>query len=203
MKKYKLILAYSIILVINLLFGIKYLSRFSKYGFLLAFIILGVQISSIFFFNRRIPSKRMIKYISFLFFIFLLGIAIISHYYVSPQSLNVDRASVIGSFLTRLLDGKYPYFAKSQMGNYPGPMPVYFLIALPFQLIGELNILSTVGYFVFFLMLIMRPVRPKFSILILFVTSLFIYWEIATRSNIFTNSLVILLVINFFLSINN
>ncbi len=202
MKKYKLILAYSIILFINLLFGVKYLSRFSEYGFLYAFVVLGIQIISIFFFNRRIPSKGMIKYFSFLFLVFLLGVAIISHYYIPIQSLNVDRVSVINSFLTKLFNGNYPYFAKSNMGNYPGPMPVYFLIALPFQLIGELNILSTLGYFIFFLMLIKQPVKPKFSLLILFVTSIFVYWEIATRSNIFTNSLIILLVINLYLRIN-
>ena len=202
MKKFKLILAYSIILFINLLFGVKYLSRFSEYGVLLAFLILGIQIISIIFFNKRIPFKGKIKYIFILFLIFLFGVAIISHYYVSTQSLNVDRASVINSFLSKLFSGNYPYFAKSQVGNYPGPMPVYFLIALPFQLTGELNILSTLGYFIFFLMLIMQPVKPKFSVVILFVTSLFIYWEIATRSNIFTNSLIILLVINFFLRIN-
>ncbi len=168
----------------------------------MAFIVLGIQVISIIFLNRRIPSTWMIRYVSFLFLIFLLGVAIVSHYYVPPQSLNVDRDSVINSFLTQVFNGNYPYFAKSQMGNYPGPMPVYFLIALPFQLIGELNILSTLGYVIFFLMLIMQPFKPKFPVLILFVTSLFVYWEIATRSNLFTNSLIILLVIIFFLRIN-
>ena len=116
------------------------------------------------------------------------------------ESLNVDRWSVISSFLTEFYNGNYPYFVKSHLGNYPGPMPVYFLIAAPFYIIGELSILSTLGYFLITLSFIknMKQLANAEFLLFYLLTSLFLVWEITTRSNIFTYTFLTLLVLHEF-----
>jgi hypothetical protein len=49
--------------------------------------------------------------------------------------------------------GEYVYFAKSNFGNPPGPMPFYYVLALPFYAVGELGYFSLLGIVVFVLLL--------------------------------------------------
>jgi hypothetical protein len=130
---------------------------------------------------------------------------ITSHFAIPPESLNVDRWSVISSFLTELYNGNYPYYAESHLGNFPGPMPVYFLIAAPFYEIGELSILSSLGYLIITTLVIIkiRKIENFNFLLFYFFTSLFLIWEITTRSNIFTYSFFALLVLNGYINPDN
>ena len=149
MKNFKQITAYALILVINLMFTVKYLSRFLDGGVYLGFFVLGVQIAAIVYFNKNLFGRKIVNYFSILFSLFIIGLVVISHYYIKLESINVDRWSVISSFLIELFKGNYPYYAISHLGNYPGPMPVYFAIALPFYEMGELSVLSSIGYILF------------------------------------------------------
>ncbi len=204
MKNVKLLFSYAIILIISLMFAVKYLSRFSKSGTLLGFIVVAVQLLAIIYLNKKKIPGTVAKYFAYILLIALIIFTILCHKYIKLESLNVDRWSVISSFFTELFNGNYPYYAKSYMGNFPGAMPVYFVIAFPFYLTGELNILSVSGYILFIVILIkQKHVFPRYEILFfLLSTSLFVYWEIATRSNIFTYSLIVLLVLNLYNRIN-
>jgi hypothetical protein len=121
-------------------------------------------------------------------------------YIVPKESLNVDRWSVISSFWQNYFNDEYVYFAKSFASNYPGPMPFYFILALPFYLIGELGLFSFLGIVVFVLFAKKRGESFNYaSISLLFIaTSLFYIWEIYCRSNIFINGSLILFSIVYF-----
>ncbi len=187
-------------LVINFIFAVKYLSRVSSYflifsGLIIIFYLLiwfkKVEITSL-----LMQLKLSTKVFMFLYFTFSMALL----YFVPKESLNVDRWSVISSFWQNYFHNEYVYAAKSFDGNYPGPMPFYFLLALPFYLIGELGLFSFLGILVFFFLIKKRNNSlVNNTILLLFIaTSLFYIWEIYTRSNIFTNGSLILLSIIFF-----
>ena len=107
--------------------------------------------------------------------------------------MHVDRWSVIASFWDNYFNGKYVYFAQSFDGNYPGPMPFYFILALPFYIIGELGIFSVLGIFVFmFLMKNKKNSNITSMYFILTASSIFYIWEVCSRSNIFINGVLIL-----------
>lgn len=115
------------------------------------------------------------------------------------ESLNVDRWSVISSFWDNYFSGKYVYFATSHMGNYPGPMPFYYVLALPFYLMGELGYYSLMGIPVFFLVMKFSKI-PDFRQTLIFIglfSSFFFWWEIICRSNIFLNATLVLFSILF------
>ncbi len=118
-------------------------------------------------------------------------ITVITHLYVPLADLNVDRWSVISSFLEALYAGDYPYAALSHLGNPPGPMPVYYLLAAPFHALGVLEVLSALGYTVALIWLYRQGGGAAAGMLLL-LSSPFMYWEIATRSNLFTFSLLTL-----------
>ncbi|WP_159021294.1 hypothetical protein [Formosa sp. L2A11] len=135
----------------------------------------------------------------------IIGVAIISYFKIPLETLMVDRWSVISSFLTELYNGNYPYFAKSHRGNYPGPMPIYYLIAAPFHYIGELSLLSSLGYCIVTVILIKKTTATKHLNFLIFYmfTSAYMIWEITTRSNLFTFTMLVLLVLNAFINLDN
>ncbi len=83
----------------------------------------------------------------------------------------------------------------------PGPMPFYFLLALPFYFTGELGFFSLLGLIVFVVILKYSKINLNNQIagVLLITCSAFYLWETISRSNIFTNSSLILLSILFFI----
>lgn len=194
---FKIYTSLAILLIVNLMFSFKYLSRLTDYGLYVSIFLVSLQFTVFKLTSKISISDHSKKNISFFFLFVLVCLISVSHFMIPLESLNVDRWSVISSFLTEFYNGNYPYYAKSHLGNYPGPMPVYFLIAAPFYIIGELSILSTLGYFLIILLFIKKVkqlANAEFLLFYLF-TSLFLLWEITTRSNIFTYTFLTLLVL--------
>lgn len=187
-----------IFLFINFIFSVKYLSRITPFYLILSFFITFIYFSA--WKNRtiitdKIRANNKINYIIIILFI-LSSIVIFK--IIPAEKLNVDRWSVITSFWDNYFNNKYVYFAKSNLGNPPGPMPFYFILALPFYLIGELGYFSILGYISFFILLKYSKVSVAIQtiILLLLTTSIFFLWEVICRSNIFLNGVLVLAVIN-------
>lgn len=205
MRSLKVNISILILLFINFIFTYKYSSRYTELGIYISILLLIFQILVYTHWTKINLTNKQIKIICYTFISFIIGLVIFSHYKIPIETLNVDRWSVISSFLTELFNGNYPYYAKSHMGNNPGPMPIYFLISLPFYLIGELSLLSCIGYYIIIILITKKTESNqnlKFLLFYLF-SSLYLIWEITTRSNIFTFSILILLILNKFIDFNN
>lgn len=113
---------------------------------------------------------------------------------IPVETLNVDRWSVISSFWDSYFKGEYAYFAKSNVGNPPGPMPFYFLLALPFYLLGELGGLAVTGVLLMCGLLLLLKVKKqtRMLVLLLVLSSGFNVWEVISRSNVFFNAVLVL-----------
>lgn len=205
MKSLKGNIAVVILVFINFLFLFKYSSRYTDFGIYISGLILLAQFA-VYRFRKHITSSVKSKeIICFGLLIGIVALVFISHFAIPVETLNVDRATVISSFLTELFNGDYPYFARSHMNNFPGPMPIYFLIAAPFYLLGELGILSALGYLAFVLLIrkkINSPQNLNF-ILFYFLTSAYLVWEITTRSNVFSFTTMLLFVLIAFLNLKS
>lgn len=203
MKSFKINISVLILLFINFIFCYKYSSRYTDFGIYIATILLIFQFFVYKYSYKIILSDKLKNIFCYGLLSFIVGLVIISHFVIPVESLNVDRWSVISSFLTEIYNGNYPYYAKSHLGNYPGPMPIYFLIASPFQFMGELSVLSCLGYCIITIILlkkIRKTENLKFLLVYLF-SSIYLIWEITTRSNLFTFTVLILLVLNEFINL--
>lgn len=188
----KLLVAQAVLIIINTLFLLKYSSRITPFYIPLAagFVILQ---SCLLCLN---PVGRFLtKFYQPLFYLtigLIAGAVLYTQAAIAQETLNVDRWSVISSFLETLQRGEYPYSARSHLGNPPGPMPVYFLIAYPFYLLNILSVLSASGYLIA-LFLIRKYIAPAPATVYfcMMMISPFMYWEIATRSNIMTYSTLV------------
>ena len=166
---------------------------------------ISLLITSFYFLLFRHQDKFQV-FTKHLKFANILGFAslIITSYFifqkVPVETLNVDRWSVITSFWDNYYAGEYVYFALSHMNNYPGPMPFYYILALPFYLFGELGYLSIIGLLAFILLLkfLKKSLQTQTVYFIIIATSPFYLWEIIGRSNIFFNSTLILISMVYF-----
>lgn len=190
-----------VLLFINFVFSYKYLSRIVDFPIIISFILTIVYFfilnSSSYFLLKFKSSLAYLNYI--LLFLFTLS-CIFIFLKIDVETLNVDRWSIITNFWDAFFQEKYAYFSLSNQGNPPGPMPFYFIIALPFYLIGELGFLSLSGIFVcYFMGKYLNFNNIQLLLILLFITlSTFYIWEIASRSNVLINSILILLSISYF-----
>jgi hypothetical protein len=189
------------LLAVNFLFLVKYSARVTDYSVIVS-LILSILYFGLYRFkvlydiNGKILQKMliagMVVFVAFSAIIFRM---------IPQDSVNVDRWSVITSFWDTCFAGRYAYSAESHHGNLPGPMPFYFILALPFYFTGELGYFSLTGFFVFYLTAHYSGMRfhTRLTGVLLVLFSGFYLWEIITRSNILINSSLILLSMIFYL----
>jgi len=186
---------------INGLFLFKYLGRINA---VFGIVSVGIYVAAVFYLSRLLYSHRMhvnAKFNLGLIVLYVCGLLVFL-WYIPKESFGVDRWSVITSFWDFALDGKYPYFAQSFSGNYPGPMPFYFILAFPFYLIGEIGLFSISG-----LLLLLYFFRKKKSddtfvySSFLLLSSTIIFWEISCRSTLLINAVLIFILLYFLVDI--
>jgi hypothetical protein len=193
-------IAFIMLLAVNLLFVYKYSLRFTPLAAYLT-ALMGLLYILVWTFRGKIPvSGKRFGLITSAVLVVFTGLSLLVFRQVPVETLQVDRWSVITSFWEAYFEGHYPYYAESHLGNPPGPMPFYFIIALPFYLAGELGWLSLMGLIMFALIIIWSKahVNNKIGTLLIMVTSFFYLWEIYVRSNVFINSTLVLLVLIWF-----
>ncbi|MDK2773252.1 MAG: hypothetical protein KYX68_13675, partial [Flavobacterium sp.] len=116
------------------------------------------------------------------------------------ENLKIDRWSVTSSFWDNYFKDLYVYNAKSFDGNNPGPMPFYFIIMLPFYFLKEYSYITVIAIFLLYSKIRKSKERELFTILV--ISSVYIYYEIIARSNIFFNSTLILISLFYFFNKN-
>jgi hypothetical protein len=196
-RDFKKSVSFFIFLFVNFIFSVKYLSRVTEY-----YVPISVAVVTVYVLLWK--YRRLIERVSphlkainiFLLAVFFIGSFLVFQR-IPVATLNVDRWSVITSFWDTYFAGEYAYFAKSNMGNEPGPMPFYFLLALPFYFLGELGFFSALGILAFLAALKAAKIPIQFRTLsiLLLLASVFYLWEMASRSNIFVNGALVLFVL--------
>lgn len=183
-----------LLLLVNFIFSIKYLSRYTDYYLLFSllfffFTFLLFNVSFHFF-----QHKKLLNALNYFILVVYFSLAIFLFTKVDVDSLNVDRWSVITNFWETYFTGEYAYFSTSNQGNPPGPMPFYFIIALPFYILGELGCMSLLGIFIFYFLVKYEFNSKLLTFISLFFIcfSIFTLWEVIARSNVFLNGTLVL-----------
>jgi len=174
-------------LTINALFYFKYLYRISLTASIVS-VILYLAFS--YFLLQRYYKNKPLQSDS-LSFILIIGYTVLCGivlYFIPKEGLNVDRWEMIQVFWDAVANNQYPYAAQGSNGNYPGPMPFYFILAYPFYWIGEIGFMALTGVLLWLYYTYTRE-RKSFAVMVLLLfSSLAIYWEIFARSTIFFNT---------------
>jgi len=137
-------------LAVNVLFVIKYSLRvLSVEWVFLVVLVYIIGVSGLFYLINKLRKVHDIV----LFFTVSIGIVLLifAQYSIDPCLLQVDRWSAIHNFLDNLLHGEYPYSARTHLGGYSSPFPVWQLFHFPFYFLGNvgLSIFFIFGLFVY------------------------------------------------------
>ncbi len=182
---------YLLYFMINVCFIVKYGSRVTSYYLLFVFLYgFGVMLLS---FLKMESSKKW--YVVLLAVIGIIGMFVLQQS-IDPMSINVDRWSAIHNFLDKLLQGEYPYAAKTHLDGYGSPFPVWQVFHLPFYFLGNVG-LSIIFVFVLFLLSVWNMNNKAcFRVLVFLFMSPAFWYEVAVRSDILTNFLFCCTIMN-------
>lgn len=174
---------------VNILFCFKYAYRISGAMAGMTAFLYVVFLAALAFLYR----KDKIHWSFNVWLLLLGGLTIVSgiiFQWIPTESLHVDRWEMIQLFWDSTLQGLYPYGTPSPTGNYPGPMPTYFLLAYPFYALREIGWMTLVALWIS--LYYWRKLEPNRLglLMLLLLSSLSIYWEIFARSTIYINSLL-------------
>ena len=184
-------ISFLLFLSVSFLFLYKYLDRYTEYAGVFSAFFCGVYIL---FWKKKEWFRIIPTYVELVLMVGFVLVSFLMWKKFPVETLNVDRWSVISSFWDSYFRGEYAYFAKSNVANPPGPMPFYFLLALPFYLFGELGVLAVMGVLLMYGLLLLLRVQKEIRmlILLLMISSGFTIWEVISRSNIFLNTVLVL-----------
>lgn len=122
---------------------------------------------------------------------------LMAQYVVDPYELQVDRWSALHFPIQNLLSGVYPYTATTHLGGYASPFPVWQILHVPFYLMGNVGL----SFFVataFFLWSCCRVYGKDKAVVVglLLCSSVAVWYEVAVRSDLMTNVLLVVAFIN-------
>jgi hypothetical protein len=125
-----------------------------------------------------------------------LGLGIAIQYNVDPLTIQVDRWSAIHNFLEGMLQGIYPYGQQTHLGGYGSPLPVWQLVHLPFYVMGNvgLSIFAVIGLFIYTINKT-RGMQVALAATLLLILSPACWYEIAVRSDLITNILLVFIIV--------
>lgn len=179
---------------VNVLFIVKYVSRTQVSPWVCCIAYLGMLALA---FLGLSKIARFIKPVRLNIFticsvVIAAGVFVVVIRHIDPLSIKVDRWSAIHNFLSTLFAGQYPYLAKTHLGQYASPLPIMHLLAFPFYLLGDVGYLQvSVFLFTFLTVFITQiPAHRRAAFLLLLLLSPAFLWEVAARSDLFSNMLI-------------
>ncbi|MGC3977322.1 MAG: hypothetical protein QM751_03245 [Paludibacteraceae bacterium] len=114
----------------------------------------------------------------------------------------MDRWSAVTFFIDSVFQHKYPYSVHTHVSttNFPSPFPMWYLINLPFYLLGDVGY-GLVSFMLLPLMLVLyfsQSYKKTILFLLLFVFSPAYWWEVMVRSDSLSNALLIFSFVTWF-----
>lgn len=189
-------------LIINILFVEKYSSRVTEYHLIISLVYMLVTCCIIYIIHEKWSFKHTTKYLIGIGVLFLFG-AIAIQYAIDPFSLQVDRWSAIHNFLATMLQGDYPYGQSTHLGGYGSPFPVWQILHLPFYLIGNVGLSIFIVTIAFITTLYYcHSSKVALTATILLGISPAFWYEIAVRSDLITNMLLVATIVEWLIHKN-
>ncbi len=181
---------------IGCLFACKYLPRLSITSIPAAagyFSVFALQFALLSQLAKRSSEGNVLKWFLLAASSIWVAALFIVYQRMDPAALNVDRWSALHNFWHALVNGQYPYQAKSHLNHNISGFPGLFLLAAPFYWVGDVGLMQFAGWIGF--AIIARKVFqgtwiPSFLLMLLIGLPAFLY-EVECRSDLFTNMVAV------------
>lgn len=124
---------------------------------------------------------------------------IILNFFIDGNSLNTDRWSAMQVTIESILKGVYPYNQLDHLGQTSSNLPSLSYLGLPFYLLGNVGLLQPFVFLVFSFLIFKsnRLQSKKFLIILLLIMSPAYLWEVAAKSDLMRNILLLIIFIDY------
>ena len=183
-------IAWTIYFFINVIFCIKYnpFERIHPLYFFVFYplIVIGIYKATTY---MRILKKNyfflLLALVMLLFSFFLL-------HHIDRWSVKVDRWSALAFWSESLKNGHLTYETSTHLGGHASPFPVWQLFHFPFYLMGDTAYGQLFCLLIFFIALFYWRTKMNIGgIILLLALSPGFWWEIAVRSDLLSNILLL------------
>jgi len=183
-------IAWAIYFFINVIFCIKY-NPFEALHPVILIVFYPLIVGGIYIFSgyMRVQQKNYF-FLILAFAIILLSLFLWHH--IDRWSVKVDRWSALAFWSENLKNGNFPYGTPSHLGGYASPLPVWQFFHFPFYLLGDTAYGQLFCLLAFFISLFGWRTKVNIGgIVLLLALSPGFWWEIAVRSDLLSNMLLL------------
>lgn len=201
MNELLIIILFAIYFAINALFVFKYSARITGHDSQLTFLYLLFLTAGIGCLYTKTAWDILGKLPSRIYWCIIAvfsTVFIVLLHTVDPETIQVARYVALNEWIGNTLHGVYPYGTEILPSGFPG----LFIMAFPFYLLGDAGYLQIFS-FILFGWLVYRKHQDngnKYIILFLLITSPVFLFEIIVRSELFSNIVITLAVVELYLN---
>jgi peptidoglycan/LPS O-acetylase OafA/YrhL len=190
----KIGIAQALFIIVNVLFVAKYSARISD---TLALCATLLAVVSYYVLCRYVQWKALGGRVAFVLCLICFAMMLVLQYGIDPYSLQVDRWSALHFPIQNLLSGVYPYNANTHLGGYASPFPVWQILHVPFYLMGNVGLSFFFAFALFLWSMFKVQGKAKATMAgLLMCSSVAVWYEVAVRSDLLTNMLLLAAMIN-------
>lgn len=190
----KIGIAQALFIIVNVLFVAKYSARISD---TLALCVTLLAVVFYYVLCRYVQWKALGGRVAFVLCLICFTMMLVLQYGIDPYSLQVDRWSALHFPIQNLLSGVYPYAANTHLGGYASPFPVWQILHVPFYLMGNVGLSFFFAFALFLWSMFKVQGRAKATMAgLLMCSSVAVWYEVAVRSDLLTNMLLLAAMIN-------
>ena len=184
------VVAWTVYLFVNVVFCIRY-NTFDAIHPLFLIIFYPLAVFVIYKATSYIRIQQKNYFYLILVFVILL-LALFLWHYIDRWSVRVDRWSALAFWSENLKNGNFPYGTPTHLGGYASPFPVWQLFHFPFHLLGDTAYGQLFCLLIFFTLLFYWRTKINIGgIALLLALSPAFWWEIAVRSDLLCNMLLL------------
>ncbi|WP_115461976.1 hypothetical protein [Winogradskyella aurantiaca] len=197
-------------ILVNSLFILKYGPRQSFIP--TAWLLAGYAVFSAFLFFSIAKLKASSRFLivipkwAYIAVVSIIALAMTVYIHSTDSlSINVDRWSALEISVECLTQGLYPYTRIDHIGGVSSNLPGLAFLALPFYLLGDVGYLQ-VATFLLVATYAYRRARNSWHaaiLILLFISSPAVLWEIAVKSDFLSNLLLCFLFIDYWMLKNS
>jgi hypothetical protein len=184
------VMAWMVYFFINVVFCIKY-NPFKEIEPLYFMVVYPLVVFGV----HKITSYLRVQQKNY-FFLTLAGLmlclSVFLLFYIDRWSVQVDRWSALAFWSENLRQGHFPYGTPTHLDGYASPFPVWQLFHFPFHLLGDTGygqIFCLLAFLIFLFCCRTRINIGGFALLL--ILSPAFWWEIAVRSDLLCNMLLV------------
>ena len=189
-ERLQLGIAWLIYLFVNIIFCVKY-NPFERINPLCLVVFYPLLVIGIY----KVTAYFRIQQKNYFFLFIVLAILLLSLFlihHIDRWSVKVDRWSALAFWSESLKNGRYTYGTPTHLGGYASPFPVWQLFHFPFYLMGDTAYGQLFCLFIFFVALFYWRTKMNIGgIVLLLALSPGFWWEIAVRSDLLSNMLLV------------